>query len=467
MAETTLPGDWTEQFAGSKLNLSDFKLSFSDDFNSLDVVPNNGEGKWFAPARAGFGAAKFMAPTGASNPFSVSNGQLTINMKKVDGAWQSGTMQTVNSAGEGFAQEYGYFEMRAAFHGGKGAWPAFWLLPQDTTVTRPEVDIVEAYGGDPDGHHQAVHLRTSQTHAWESNYTGLAGSMFDGTFHTYGARITTDWITVFYDGKELSRFPMSEFFRTPLYMVVTLAMNPSEVAQASGRYDMVLDYVRAYSAPAAMERHLNGTDAANILTGGRFDDVLDGRGGADKMSGGLGNDTYKVDNASDAVIEANDAGIDWVVSSVTYSLSGQQVEQLTLTGAARVNAVGNELNNVLKGNNSDNTLLGNAGNDTVLGEGGNDVLIGGSGIDRLTGGAGNELVRLQHRAKYIDQLRQDHRLQRRLRHDPSRKRRNAWSGLARRHAGSQRFPEEPDRSRRRQQRPHHLRNRHGLAELRR
>jgi Ca2+-binding RTX toxin-like protein len=214
--------------------------------------------------------------------------------------------------------------------------------------------------------------------------------MFDGTFHTYGARITTDWITIFYDGKELSRFPMSEFFRTPLYMVVTLAMNPSEVAQASGRYDMVLDYVRAYSAPAAMERHLNGTDAANILTGGHFDDVLDGRGGADKMSGGLGNDTYKVDNASDAVIEVKDAGIDWVVSSVTYSLSGQQVEQLTLTGAARVNAVGNELNNVLKGNNSDNTLLGNAGNDIVLGEGGNDVLIGGSGIDRLTGGAGND-----------------------------------------------------------------------------
>jgi len=196
MAETTLPGDWTEQFAGSKLNLSDFRLSFSDDFNSLDVVPNNGEGKWFAPARAGFGAAKFMAPTGASNPFSVSNGHLTINMKKVDGAWQSGSMQTVNSAGDGFAQEYGYFEMRAAFHGGKGAWPAFWLLPQDTTVTRPEVDIVEAYGGDPDGHHQAVHLRTSQTHAWESNYTGLAASMFDGTFHTYGARITTDWITI-------------------------------------------------------------------------------------------------------------------------------------------------------------------------------------------------------------------------------------------------------------------------------
>ena len=32
--------------------------------------------------------------------------------------------------------------------------------------------------------------------------------MFDGSFHTYGAMITQDWITVFYDGKELSRFPI-------------------------------------------------------------------------------------------------------------------------------------------------------------------------------------------------------------------------------------------------------------------
>ena len=73
--------------------------------------------------------------------------------------------------------------------------------------------------------------------------------MFDGTFHTYGARITTDWITVYFDGKELSRFPMSESFRTPLYMLVSLAMNPKEVEQASGTYNMVVDYVRAYAAP--------------------------------------------------------------------------------------------------------------------------------------------------------------------------------------------------------------------------
>ncbi|OWK18261.1 hypothetical protein AJ88_03210 [Mesorhizobium amorphae CCBAU 01583] len=121
MAAIALPGDWTGQYKGSELNLSSFKLSFSDEFNTMDVVPNNGTGKWFAPVHAPYGAATFMSPAGATNPFSVSDGQLTITMKQVDGGWQSGTMQTVNSAGQGFAQEYGYFEMRAAFHGGAGA----------------------------------------------------------------------------------------------------------------------------------------------------------------------------------------------------------------------------------------------------------------------------------------------------------------------------------------------------------
>ena len=93
-------------------------------------------------------------------------------------------------------------------------------------MPRVEVDIVEAYGGDPDGHHQAVHLSDTESHAFDSNYSGLAGSMFDGAFHTYGARITADWITVYYDGQELSRFPMSDAFRTPLYMLVSLAMDP-------------------------------------------------------------------------------------------------------------------------------------------------------------------------------------------------------------------------------------------------
>src|SRR5829696_2330763 len=51
----------------------------------------------------------------------------------------------------------------------------------------------------------------------------------------------------------------------------------------------------------------------------RCHDVLDGRAGTDTMNGGLGNDTYVVDNAGDIVVESSTVAtqIDTVNSSVT------------------------------------------------------------------------------------------------------------------------------------------------------
>ena len=123
-------------------------------------------------------------------------------------------------------------------------------------------------------------------------------------------------------------------------------------------------------------------DLANILTGGTGDDallglggddLLDGGLGGDLMVGGLGNDTYKVDNAGDVITE-DGAGVDTILSSVSYSLANL-VENMTLVGADAINATGNTLANLLIGNGADNVLDGRLGADTMIGGDGNDTFV--------------------------------------------------------------------------------------------
>ncbi len=132
----------------------------------------------------------------------------------------------------------------------------------------------------------------------------------------------------------------------------------------------------------AANNKLIGNGASNTLTGLGGTDTLDGGGGADVLIGGAGNDTYVVDTASDSITELLNEGIDLVKASASYSLASfANVENLTLTGSASINATGNALNNVLTGNSGANTLTGNDGNDTLIGGTGADVMVGGIGDD--------------------------------------------------------------------------------------
>ncbi|HQS39346.1 calcium-binding protein [Polaromonas sp.] len=126
----------------------------------------------------------------------------------------------------------------------------------------------------------------------------------------------------------------------------------------------------------ALNNKLTGNAASNKLWGGAGNDELDGGAGADILIGGLGNDKYWVDSPDDLVVENAGEGTDTVYASVSYALA-DNVERLTLTGSANINAVGNTLNNRLEGNAGNNILFGGLGNDTyVWGRGsGQDIIV--------------------------------------------------------------------------------------------
>jgi Ca2+-binding RTX toxin-like protein len=101
------------------------------------------------------------------------------------------------------------------------------------------------------------------------------------------------------------------------------------------------------------------------------------------MAGGLGNDTYTVDNALDVVTEAVGEGTaDTVFASVSYTLAAtSEVEALKGSGAADLTLTGNQYSH---------SIAGSTGNDTLNGGDGNDTLIGGAGADTMAGGFGND-----------------------------------------------------------------------------
>ncbi|WP_408589762.1 LamG-like jellyroll fold domain-containing protein [Novosphingobium sp.] len=130
-----------------------------------------------------------------------------------------------------------------------------------------------------------------------------------------------------------------------------------------------------------------GNDLDNRIWGDKLDNYIDGKLGADTMAGGMGNDTYKVDNLGDRVGEAFGEGTDLVDTTVSFTL-GANIENLRLSGTDAIDGTGNELANWMLGNDAANILSGLAGNDQLTGAGGSDRLIGGLGADRLTGGTG-------------------------------------------------------------------------------
>ncbi|RZS47476.1 beta strand repeat-containing protein [Sphaerotilus mobilis] len=119
---------------------------------------------------------------------------------------------------------------------------------------------------------------------------------------------------------------------------------------------------------------LTGNAGLNDLTGLGGNDTLDGLGGADNLIGGQGDDSYVYD-AADTITEIAGQGSDTILTAASHVLATANVENVTLTGSANVDATGDAGANRLTGNGGNNRLDGLAGVDTLVGGAGNDTYV--------------------------------------------------------------------------------------------
>lgn len=172
--------------------------------------------------------------------------------------------------------------------------------------------------------------------------------------------------------------------------IVEAGGNGTDTVAASATYALnggdSIEILRTTSSRGLAPINLTGNPFAQTITGNAGSNVLhDGGGGAaDKLQGLDGNDTYRIFNAGDVIIETATQGTaDLVMAAVDYTLTaGAHIERLATNATAGTSGID------LTGNELAQEVVGNSGSNILKGMGGDDILKGLTGKDTLTGGTG-------------------------------------------------------------------------------
>lgn len=245
-------GAFTEALSTDRLDLSKYVLTFSDEFDYLSVSADRPGTRWTAhtPYGGDFGDAQFTDPT-PTFPFTIENGVLRIEARKnAEGRWQSGLLSSRTPQGLGFAQKYGYFEIRAKLPGGPGVWPAFWLLGVDRSDRFPEIDVFEYYGHASHQFHSVVHVWSKGGGVQEGReqITKVAPRLLAEEFNIFGVDVGAEWTTFYLNGMQVWRTKSEPEFSQPLYVLLNLALGSGwPIDKTPNPSFLYVDYVRVYA----------------------------------------------------------------------------------------------------------------------------------------------------------------------------------------------------------------------------
>ena len=148
-----------------------------------------------------------------------------------------------------FATTYGYFEIRAKLPAGQGLWPAFWLLPS-THESKPEIDVMEVLGHEPDKLKMHVHYRDDNGDSQNAGSESTVQNMTED-FHVFGLEWRKDAIVWYFDGEEKWRYTVeANISQEPMYILLNLAVGgewPGAPDQETVfPADYVIDYVKVW-----------------------------------------------------------------------------------------------------------------------------------------------------------------------------------------------------------------------------
>lgn len=239
---------WSDEFNGSVIDESVWKFQ---------IGPNVNQEKQFYK--------KENARIEGGNLVITGKIEETVYGKSVY-KYTSARLHTQNSV----KVKYGKVEARISLPAGKGTWPAFWMMPNDSKYgTWPrsgEIDIMEHVGSQPTMISNAVHTKLKNgtgkpSGNWSQRYNV---ENIENNFHTY----SIEWIEGYYNGNDAiifyvdnerraavqqSDYRTSTFedwpFNQDFFIILNLALGGTwggDIDDSAFPMDMKVDYVRVY-----------------------------------------------------------------------------------------------------------------------------------------------------------------------------------------------------------------------------
>ncbi len=236
------------------------ELVMSDEFDT-DGAPNSTIWNYnIGTGDNGWGNGELQYYTDRTENVTVQNGVLVITAKEEQFNGSNYTSARLLTKGK-FQQTYGRFEARIKLPYGKGIWPAFWLLGDDSNGSEVwpqigEIDIMEYVGNHPTKVFGTVHGPGYSGAQGVTKSYELDGDRFDTGFHIFGIEWGPDYINYYVDDVLYNQITPEDvtgewvFNRGPFYIILNVAVGGalpgSPNAETVFPQNMLVDYVRVY-----------------------------------------------------------------------------------------------------------------------------------------------------------------------------------------------------------------------------
>lgn len=221
----------------------------------------------------------------------VENGVLIIEALKESYNGRDYTSARLVSTNKG-DWLYGRIEARAKVPGGKGTWPAIWMLPTDWAYgnwpASGEIDIMEHVGYDPTHIFGTAHTAVYNSPMGTQKGSSVAGTDWETAFHVYAIEWSPAKIDFIVDDTKYYTFnneggwqkwPFDQRFHCILNLAIGGSWGGAQgVDPAIFPKRMEIDYVRVYqtadlkiTGPAYLEPGQTANYQATRFTGAAYD----------------------------------------------------------------------------------------------------------------------------------------------------------------------------------------------------